>query len=274
MRLRPSLSVLFLALGVAASAQEAAKPIQDNSFLLEEAYNQEPGVVQHISNFTRYQQSKDWLYTFTQEWPVGGLQHQFSYTLPLAGMQASRDGGRGVGDILLNYRYQLVGDGDARIAVAPRLSLVLPTGDYRQLRGTGAVGYQFNLPVSAVLSDAFVTHWNLGATYTPGARDLQGAKADTSSWLFGQSLVWLASPGMNALVEFVFNSGEVVTGPGRKERVDSFYINPGLRWAINFKSGLQIVPGIAVPIGVGPSRGERAIFLYLSFEAPMWAVKK
>ena len=32
------------------------------------------------------------------------------------------------------------------------------------------------------------------------------------------------------------------------------------------KSGLQVVPGIAFPIGVGPSHGQRALFLYLSLE--------
>mgnify|MGYP003416988619 CR=1 FL=1 len=31
---------------------------------------------------------------------------------------------------------------------------------------------------------------------------------------------------------------------------------------------LQIVPGISVPIGIGPSRGETAIFFYLSLEHP------
>src|SRR5262249_28473234 len=55
--------------------------IQDNSFLVEEAYNQERGVVQHISGFTYFSDSKDWAYTFTQEWPVPGLRHQLSYTL-------------------------------------------------------------------------------------------------------------------------------------------------------------------------------------------------
>jgi hypothetical protein len=35
---------------------------------------------------------------------------------------------------------------------------------------------------------------------------------------------------------------------------------------LNFTSGLQIVPGIAVPIGVGSSSGQRDVFLYLSFE--------
>jgi hypothetical protein len=47
-------------------------------------------------------------------------------------------------------------------------------------------------------------------------------------------------------------------------------VSPGIRWAWNFPTGLQVVPGIAVPIGVGPSRGDRALFLYLSFEHPMW----
>src|SRR5215475_14453949 len=67
-----------------AAAQSADQHgIQDNSFLIEEAYNQEFGVVQHISSFTRFWDSKDWVYTFTQEWPVpGDPRHQFSYTLP------------------------------------------------------------------------------------------------------------------------------------------------------------------------------------------------
>lgn len=51
-------------------------------------------------------------------------------------------------------------------------------------------------------------------------------------------------------------------------------MSPGLRWAINFPSGLQIVPGIALPMGVGPSKGERAIFFYLSFEHPFGKARK
>jgi hypothetical protein len=42
-------------------------PIQDNSFLAEEAYNQEPGVVQHIQTFTPLWNSRTWAYSFTQE---------------------------------------------------------------------------------------------------------------------------------------------------------------------------------------------------------------
>lgn len=54
---------------------EEVKKIQDNSFLIEEAYNQEDGVVQHIQMFQYLKKSKDWVYTFTQEWPVPKQTH-------------------------------------------------------------------------------------------------------------------------------------------------------------------------------------------------------
>lgn len=57
---------------------EESKKIQDNSFLLEEAYNQEAEVVQHIQSFMYMKRSKDWVYTFTQEWPVPDETHQLS----------------------------------------------------------------------------------------------------------------------------------------------------------------------------------------------------
>lgn len=246
------------------------KPIQDNSFLIEEAYNQEDGVVQHINTFTRYRLSKDWLYTFTQEWPTVSQKHQVSFTLPYQRMEASLDGRRAIGDVALNYRYQALGDGDAAVAFSPRFSVLLPTGESKQMRGSGAVGYQVNLPLSVMLGERFVTHVNAGCTHIPGARNPEGDKANLTHWNFGQSFIWLVKPTFNAMVEVVSTSGDQVVGPGRKESVNSVFVSPGLRWAINFRSGLQVVPGIAVPIGVGPSRGERAIFVYLSFEHAMW----
>jgi len=44
--------------------------IEDNSFLIEEAYNQERGVVQHISAWERSLGSSAWGFAFTQEWPL------------------------------------------------------------------------------------------------------------------------------------------------------------------------------------------------------------
>ncbi|HXE97759.1 MAG TPA: hypothetical protein VN642_15245 [Dongiaceae bacterium] len=57
---------------------------------------------------------------------------------------------------------------------------------------------------------------------------------------------------------------------GLKATESTLFINPGMRFAVNFKSGLQIVPGFSVPVGVGPSKGEYGGLLYLSFEHPLF----
>jgi hypothetical protein len=269
------LPALFLATTLTAQEKQdkPERPIQDNSFLVEEAYNQEPGVVQHISTFTRYQETKDWIYTFTQEWPVGGLTHQLSFTLPWQRLGASLDGRQAFGDVALNYRYQLLGDGNAKVAIAPRLSVLLPTGDEKTGYGRGAAGVQVMLPVSWVLGESLVAHSNLGATRTPKARNTLGETATPQDLALGQSLIWLASPRFNVMLEYVHNRTQAVSGPDQTQAQTATYLSPGIRWAYNFPSGLQIVPGIAVPIGVGASRGERAIFLYLSFEHPFTKAK-
>src|SRR3954465_11545606 len=69
--------------------------IQDNSFLIEEAYNQEDGVIQHISFFQILANSHDWVYTLTDEWPLRTLKHQVSVTL--AGTHAGNFAGSGAG---------------------------------------------------------------------------------------------------------------------------------------------------------------------------------
>lgn len=261
------LPALLLATSLAAQEKKEG-PIQDNSFLVEEAYNQETGVVQHISTFTRYQETKDWIYTFTQEWPVFSQKNQFSFTLPWQRLDASPDRKQAFGDVALNWRYQLVGDGEAPVAFAPRLSVLLPTGDEKTGYGKGATGYQVNLPVSFTLGGSFVGHFNAGGTLTPRARNTDGDRATTRDYMLGQSFIWLANPRFNVMLEYIYTNAEVITGPGQTQRQGAAYLNPGIRWAYNFPSGLQIVPGIAMPIGVGASRGEKAIFLYLSFEHP------
>jgi hypothetical protein len=258
--------IVLLAAPLAALAAEG--PIQDNSFLVEEAYNQEDGVVQHINTFQRYRNSGDWVYTFTQEWPVGGLAHQFSYTVPVVRVADSPSGKSGIGDIALNYRYQLLGDGEARVAVAPRFTVLVASGNEKQGRGLGATSYQALLPISVVLAPALVAHSNAGYTYTPKAKDATGSRADLSAWNVGQSFVWLASQRMNAMLEAVYGRTQEVAGPGTTSTVKSAFVSPGVRWSYDFESGLQIVPGIAFPIGVGPSRHQKAVFLYLSFEHP------
>lgn len=265
--------VSFFAAAVAqqdSSSSVSDQPgIQDNSFLIEEAYNQTFGVVQHISGFARLWNSKDWAYTFTQEWPVSGDErHQFSFTVPFVHAGAFQKSGTGIGDIFLHYRYQLVGDGKAKVAFAPRLSLILPTGDVASGRGAGGVGVQANLPVSVVLSKNLVSHWNAGATVIAHAQDASGDRASATGYNLGQSFIWLAHSRFNVMLETVFANSQFVIARDKTEWARSLFLNPAIRWAYNFENGLQIVPGIGVPIGVGPSSGERGVFLYLSFEHP------
>lgn len=254
--------MLFLV--VSAGFAEEANKIEDNSFLIEEAYNQEPGIVQHIQSF-QYMENKQWAYTFTQEWPVPGRTHQLSYTVPLYRLGEDRMR-TGLGDVQLNYRYQLLDRED--LAVAPRLSLLLPTGDHRKGFGRGSPGVQTNIPLSLTLSDKWVTHWNAGLTVTPNARGEDGRSGDTLDGNAGASVIYLLHQDLNLVLEMAWNANQSVDG----KREHTLLLNPGARFAINFSSGLQIVPGIAVPIGIGPSGGEYGVFLYLSFEHPFTAL--
>lgn len=262
----PSLAALGLVLlGRSLAAQPVpAPPIQDNSFFLEEAYNQERNVIQTIQTFQRMRGSTDFVYTLTQEWPAPDQRHQLSFTLPLL----RQDSATGVGDLAVNYRYQLVGDGDAPVAVSPRASVLVPIGNEERGLGTGSWGLQVNLPLSVALGTSFASHTNLGLSYLPRTRDDAGERSTTAVWGVGQGLVWLARPTFNVLVEAVWTRTEVRPENGAAASREDFLVSPGLRVALNLGK-LQVVPGVAFPIGVGPSRGSRGVFLYLSFEHPL-----
>ena len=221
--------------------------------------------MQHINQFARYRGTGDWIFTFTQEWPASGIRHQLSYTLAAAG---AKDTGSGAGDVALNYRYQLMGDDEAAVAIAPRLTVFLPTGSSRRGLGAGAAGYQVGLPVSTALSTEWIAHWNAGATWTPSARNLMGQRANTLGWNAGASIIWIGSPILDVMLESVYSKSQIPVATRKTSSESSFFVSPGIRWAYDFDSGLQIVPGIAVPLGMGPSHGRRQILLYLSFEHP------
>ena len=239
--------------------------IEDNSFLMEEAYNQEPGVIQHISSF-QFVSQKTWIYSFTDEWPVMGMKHQLSMTLPVLS-----NGKAGLGDIALNYRYQAIFMN--RLAFSPRLSLLFPTGNYHNGLGAGTPGYQFNLPFSVLLSHKIVTHYNLGITFIPISRNADGSKTDILNYNYGVSIIWLLIRNFNFMFEAAgYTTLRKTTGSDTKI-YNSIFLNPGFRYAINCKSGLQIVPGIAVPIGLLHLIGEFDVFAYLSFEHQLWKPK-
>jgi hypothetical protein len=240
---------------------EPPAAISDNSFLVEEAYNQETGVVQHIGTFRRDREG-DWQATFTQEWPFTTQRDQLSYTLPL---QSAGGSGASLGDVVLNYRRQVLGRDDEPVWFSPRLSAVFPSGSVRKGSGAGGSGVQVNLPLSVRIDRALVTHWNAGASLTR-ARTALGERGTIRSVSAAASAIWLLTPTFNLMLESAWDRTEALDDAGARDAESHFVLLPGLRAAINLPSGMQIVPGIGMPIGVGPSRGERDLFLYFSVE--------
>lgn len=228
-------------------------PIEDNSFFIEEAYNQEDGVVQHISTFMRFGSpvaGSD--YSFTQEWPLGRQAHQVSVTLPYSWSDA--DSEAGFGDALLNYRYQLFGHDDWA-AFAPRVSVVFPTGQ----RGGHEPGIQINLPASKRLNAWLVAHANAGATFLPAG--------ETRAYNLGASVIGLVTPTFNVMVEVVSNFTSEEDGAGGRISERETIVSPGARYAINAGS-LQVVPGLAVPFRRAGGQTFTGVFAYVSFEHP------
>jgi len=266
---RDALRAATVCLGLTAAggrvAAQEAEPLADNSFLIEEAYNQNPGVVQEINAFTRSSGGADWVYTITQEWPVGGMRHQLSYTIDVEHHAPFHS--TGFGDGLINYRYQAVGMRGGPVFVAPRLTAVLPIGRPASGRGSGAFGLQANLPVTVVLSPKISTHWNAGVTLLPSTESPTGAQATTTSLNAGASVIWLVRPLFNLIVEGVWLNDENVIGPGATERQTSAFVNPGFRWGFNLRGGLQIVTGVAYTVSLNDANPD-GLFLYLSFEHP------
>jgi hypothetical protein len=245
---------------------DAAPPIADNSFLIEEAYNQDAGTVQHISAFNRTT-TGDWSYGFTDEWAVRGQRHQLSTTIPLARVQGDSTAAWGLGDVALNYRYQIAGVDGGRVAAAPRLSIVAPTGSASRGLGAGALSVQAMLPVS-IATGRFVNHLNAGLARIGQPATRSTEPTPRTSYTLGHSLVWLATTRLNFLVETVWTRLDLVDGAGTHSHERQLFVSPGVRWSYNLPHDLQIVPGVGVPLGIGPSRGDRSVFLYLSFEHP------
>jgi len=263
-------------LGVVSAAEERPiDVISDNSFLIEEAYNQEPGVVQHIftAAYSNDSRRRGWAFSFTQEWPVFSQDHQFSYTIPSYHVVEGADRVYGVGDILLNYRYQALEESAVLPAFAPRFSLILPTGSRRTGTGNNVVGYQWNLPFSKKLASRFAAHANFGLTYLPRVRALLDTgtgelspKRSLVSYNVGASGIFALFPRFHLMLEWIGSFEESINDDGRPERAFKPTIAPGLRAAVINEEKLQVVVGAAAPIGLSRKADNHGAFLYFSVE--------
>ncbi len=270
----------------ASDIRDAAKfrpaHIRDNAFLVEEAFNQETGVVQHIFNWvhawdrTTLSRTRDFAFAYTMEVPLGSQDHQFSFTTQfLSGFEKARgDPGAnqgGVGDTFLNYRYQLLADDDF-LWCAPRASLIVPTGDERFDLGTGRLGYQFNLPISRY-GDQFDFHFNAGFTYVPNVSvPLNGAKSmpqDLRGYNLGGSVFWKPETNLHFFVEVLGLHNEAIDELGVRAPTTQIFLNPGVRYAICQFEDVEWVVGVSVPIGLTRDTPDIGVFAYMSIEHAM-----
>jgi len=254
--------ILFFA-GISASfaTEPLAKGIQDNSFLVEEAYNQEPGVVQHILNLPVMSKpgQKEISASFTQEWPIFSQAHQFSYTVP----HTFAEDEHGFEDVRLNFRFQALMEGEQNPAFAPRFTLVVPIGDADKGFGHDRLGYEINLPFSKIVSDRWTLHFNAGGSLFPNVRD-----QDLWNYNLGASAIYAISANFNLMVESVAFWEEDVDESKHVDRSVTALLSPGARYAFNLRNDAQLVVGLAVPIGLSSDSPEYGLFLYCSFEHP------
>ena len=250
----------------APPAPGAVEPFQimDNSFLVEEAFNQPDGIFQNI--FTAARSNGHWGGGFTQEWPVGSQAHQFSYTVAYfdVGPRA------GFGDSQINYRYQASNDGAGTAAFSPRVSLIIPTGSRDDSLGDGSMGLQFNLPVSKQVNDWHL-HWNTGVTWLPRAKgelDRPGGtrrRASLVSPFLGGSAIYRLQPMLHVMLESIVSFDHFIDEAG-KARETAFTLSPGVRGGWNLGDH-QLVLGLAVPVTWADTR-DTGVFTYLSYELP------
>jgi DtxR family Mn-dependent transcriptional regulator len=268
-------AMLLLACAGGAFAQAPTPPppepfaITDNSFFVEEAFNQEPRIFQNIVGGA-FEENWAIALTFTQEWPAPSMKHQLSYTATLA----NQDDQTGPGDVLLNYRYQLLEEGPGRPALSPRVSLIVPVGDEDRDLGAGGWGLQFNLPLSKQAGD-FYLHGNAGLTWFPSLSTshyptvglLPADDVSLASPFLGGSVIYRLRPMLHVMFESVVDWRESIVAASLTEREAAVILSPGARggWNIGDK---QVIVGLAFPVTRVSGDTSAGVFTYFSYELP------
>ena len=244
-------------LGAQGGAEEF--PLRDNSFFIEEAFNQEPGKVQTKLRFFRVEEDPElWI---GQEWPLGSRRHQLSYYLPF--VTDPESGLFEYSDVRLTYGLQALEEGPGRPAFAPRLTAILPTAREEDEQGRGTPGLEVLLPASKRFGDLYL-HANLGAAQRFGVDAGTGEETLFTPFVGGSAVVQV-SPGLNLLLETRADFQQQVTGAGTTGRETRWLLNPGVRFGRQFGEN-QLVAGAAAPMGLAGPLREVGFFGYVSYE--------
>lgn len=228
-----SLLLLLLA-AVTAVPVVGGEPsaIEDSNFMPETAWNRSDAVLQYTTFFLGRAASHE----VTQEWAASSPRHQLSYTIPFYSERVT-----GLGDAAVNYRYQLVGSEESRLAIAPRVSVILPTRSSRF--GEKSSGLQVNVPISTTLGGRVASHTNIGASWY--------ADRPQRELNLSQQVAIAVSNQVTVTMDAAYTAGS-----GSRMIV----VRPGAQVAFDL-GGLQVAPGIAFPRG----GGSEGVLLFVSF---------
>ena len=128
---------------------------------------------------------------------------------------------------------------------------MLPTGDSDKGSGTGVMGYEFNLPFSKIVSDRWTLHFNAGMSVFPKAHD----NRHLTNYNVGASAIYAVSRNFNLMLETLAGWNEdiaegVFAFEETVERSTNAIVSPGARHAFNLPNDVQLVIGMAPPIGL------------------------
>ena len=126
--------------------------------------------------------------------------------------------------------------------------------------GNGSVGYQFNLPVSKIVSDRVTLHANAGLTTYA---DVGGRQP--TSYNLGGSAIYAVTRQTNVLLEVLGDRTETVTPASAVEREFALTLVPGVRHAMDLWGG-QLVLGLAAPVTIVDRKADYGALLLVSFE--------
>jgi hypothetical protein len=245
---------------------------EDNSFLLDEAFTQEKGIMQFITTiYNDNLRSKNFAYTFSHEIPLTH-RHQVSYSLRYNFMKAQAR--NGWGDTNIGYTYRLSGK-EAWIMIVPQLTIILPTGDPSRGLGYGGLGGRLNLTLTKRLSRKLVSHYNVAHTIIHNADrydDVSGEYVKVfEKTLHDQdlagSIIWYPARKINIMLEYISSFRSQIAADGAISKVQESVLNPGFRLALDLKT-LQIVPGLSVPIAFTDDyQHQTGVLIYVSIES-------
>lgn len=234
--------------------------VEDNSFLLEEAYNQNPGEIQLIQRYQTFQHERP-EYGVEIEAPITDNTHQFSLAI---GRQEN------LSDLEVGYRFQAINVEGKMLTEG--LRIILPTGSLRNESDHGVVGYEWLQSATVVFNEKISNHWNLGVRVYPNAESPSTSDDRTlTNFIGGTSLVYYYQEDLNFLLEGLFESEEMIDDRGEIESEVRFTLNPGVRfaWNIDWQKS-QIVPGIAFPVVFNDEKTNPGVFFYFSWESTLF----